>query len=107
MDLVNELESLIEKLNISVKQVRISGEEYARADRDYKVALSETLVMLEAEGRPVSNLIYIARGYKKVADAKYQQICKEAIYKANLESIQSLKLQIKIVENELDREYRG
>lgn len=105
MDLINQLSSLIEQLDISVKALRHTGEEFAKADRDYKMKLSETLLRLEAEGRPVSNLQYIARGMKDVANAKYQQIAKEAVYKANLEAINSLKLQIKVLDAQIQREW--
>lgn len=105
MDLINQLESLIDQLNKSVKSLRYTGADYAEADRAYKVKLSETLLRLEAEGRPVSNLQYIARGIQDVADAKYQQIATEAIYKANLEAIQALKLQIKVLDAQIGREW--
>lgn len=105
MDLLNELADLIDKLNTSVRQVRKSGSEYAEADREYKTKLATKILELEAEGRPVTNLLYIARGDKEVADAKVRQISKEAIYKANLEAINSLKLQIKVLDAQIQREY--
>lgn len=105
MDLYLKLQKLIEQLNASVKAIRLTSQEYADADMNYKIALRQELLKLEAEGRPVTNLLYIARGSEKVAKAKYQQISKEAIYKANLESIQSLKLQIKIIQAQIDKEY--
>lgn len=105
MDLLEKLNRLIEDLDKSVKTLRSTGQAYAQADKDYKVKLSETLLRLEAEGRPVSNLIYIARGMEDVAEAKYQQIAKEALYKANYESIQSLRLQIRVLNEIIRREY--
>lgn len=105
MDLLEKLNRLIEDLDKSVKTLRSTGQAYAQADKDYKIKLSETLLRLEAEGRPVSNLIYIARGMEDVAEAKYQQIAKEALYKANYESIQSLRLQIRVLNEIIRREY--
>lgn len=105
MDLLEKLNRLIEELDKSVKTLRSTGQAYAQADKDYKIKLSETLLRLEAEGRPVSNLIYIARGMEDVAEAKYQQIAKEALYKANYESIQSLRLQIRVLNEIIRREY--
>ena len=37
----------------------------------------------------------------------YEEISKEAIYKANMESINVLKLQIKIIQEQLNKEYGG
>lgn len=105
MDLYLKLEQLIDELNKSVESLRVTGAEYAKADGEYKIALRSELLKLEAEGRPVTNLLYIARGERNVANAKYMQICKEAVYKANLEAIQAKKLQIKIIESQINREY--
>lgn len=105
MDLLEKLNKLIDDLDKSVKSLRATGQAYAQADKDYKMKLSETLLRLEAEGRPVSNLLYIARGMDEVAEAKYQQIAKEAIYKANYESIQSLRLQIRVLNEIINKEY--
>ena len=105
MDLLEKLNKLIDDLDKSVKSLRSTGQAYSQADKDYKMKLSETLLRLEAEGRPVSNLLYIARGLDEVAEAKYQQIAKEAIYKANYESIQSLRLQIRVLNEIINKEY--
>ena len=43
--------------------------------------------------------------YFMEAKAKYNEIVKEAIYKANQEAINSSKLQIRIIENQIQREY--
>lgn len=105
MDLYNQLAQLISQLNTSIKTLRKSGADYAQADMEYKIALREELLKLEAEGRPVTNLQYIARGQKEVATKKYHQIATEAVYKANLEAIQSIKLQIKVLQAQIDKEY--
>lgn len=105
MDLFLKLEDLMRQLDNSVKSVRVTGAEFAQADMNYKIALSEEILRLEASGRPVTNLLYIARGEKKVAKLKYEQIAKEAVYKANLEAINNLKLQIKVINEQLGREW--
>lgn len=105
MDLYNELATLINQLQTSIKTLRKTGTDFAQADMEYKMALSTELLKLEAEGRPVSNLQYIARGKKEVAQKKYQQIATEAIYKANMEAIQAIKLQIKVLQARIDKEY--
>ena len=105
MDLYRQLETLIEQLNVTIKSLRHTGSDYAEAERNYRMLLSEEILRMEAEERPVTNLYNIARGRKAVADAKYQQIAKEAIYRANLEAVQSIKLQIKICQAQIDKEY--
>lgn len=105
MDLYNQLASLVDQLNISIKSLRKTGTEYAEAERDYRMALSAEIIRMEGEGRPVTNIYNIARGQKNVAQAKYKQIATEAVYKANMEAIQGIKLQIRIIQAQIDKEY--
>ena len=105
MDLLNTLEEKIEYLEKNIKTLRKTGEEYAKAYTDYRIALAEELLKLKNEGMAVTIAYDIARGKKDIAKLKYDEICKEAIYKANQEAINSIKLQLRIIENQIGREY--
>lgn len=105
MDLMNELEELQNKLNISVKQLRKSGNNYAEAYTSYRIALAQELLRLKDNNTPATLCSDLARGNINVARKKFDEISKEAIYKANLESINSLKLQIRLIEKQLEREW--
>ncbi len=105
MDLMNTLEDKIEYLEKSIKTLRKTGEEYAKAYTDYRIALAEELLKLKNEGMAVTIAYDIARGKREIAKLKYDEICKEAIYKANQEAINSIKLQMRIIENQIGREY--
>ena len=105
MDLVNELNNLINKLDISVKSLRNTGSDYAKAYTDYRVALAKELMLLKEEGYAITLAGDIARGKPEIARLKFKEISTEAIYKANQESINALKLQIKIIQNQIDKEW--
>ena len=105
MDLINELMNLTKELDIQVKNLANSGKEYAEAYTKYRVKLAQELVKVRNDGTPVTLCSDLARGNIDVARAKFQEISKEAIYKANLESINAIKLRIKVVTNQLDKEY--
>lgn len=107
MDLYNELQDKIEKLNVSIKSLRKTGSEYAEAYTNYRIKLAEKLVELKESGMPVTIAYDVARGQKDIAKEKYEEIVKEAIYKANQEAISAIKLQIRILENQLQREYNS
>jgi hypothetical protein len=107
MDLYSELLKMQHELDISVKQLRTSGKDYATAYTNYRMALAKKLVEVRNDGTPVSLCSDLARGDREVAKYKFEEISKEAIYKANLESINSLKLRIKIIENQIEREWGG
>ena len=106
MDLYNELTQKIKELNISIKKLRETGTEYAEAERDYKITLRQEALKLRAEkGMPVTLIQQVVYGVPEVAEKRFKRDVKEAIYKANLESINSTKLQIRVIENQLQREY--
>lgn len=104
MDLLNELNSKLKDLDISIKSLRKTGSEYAEAYTKYRVALAQELLKLKKEGYAITLAGDIARGNQEIAHLKFQEISKEAIYKANLESINALKLHIKIIEGQIERE---
>ena len=105
MDLVNELNNLINKLDISVKSLRKTGSDYAKAYTEYRVALAKELVRLKDDGMAVTIAYDVARGKPEIAKLKFNEIANEAVYKANLESINAVKLQIKIIQNQIDKEW--
>lgn len=104
-DLLNLLNSKIQDLNVSVKKLRHTGEDYAKAYTEYRMALAKELLRLKDEGMPVTIAYDIARGNKEVAHLKFQEIAKESIYSANKEAINSTKLQIKIIQEQINKEY--
>ena len=106
MDLVNELKNKIQELNISIKKLRQTGTEYAEAERDYKITLREEALKLRAEkGMPVTLIQQVVYGVPEVAEKRFIRDVKEAIYQANQEAINSIKLQIRVIENQLGREW--
>ena len=105
MDLTNELNNLIKKLDISVKSLRNTGSDYAKAYTDYRVALAKELMILKEEGYAITLAGDIARGKPEIARLKFKEISTEAIYKANQEAINSTKLQIKIIQEQINKEW--
>ena len=105
MDLLNYLTNLQKQLDVSVKQLRKSGSDYAEAYKNYRIALAQELVRLKERNIPATLCGDLARGDIEVAKKKFQEIATEAIYKANLESINSLKIQIKVLEAQIEREW--
>ena len=107
MDLANELQEKCKLLDNSIKMLRKTGSNYAKAYTDYRVALAKELLLLKNEGFAITLAGDIARGKPEIAHLKFEEISKEAIYKANLESINALKLEIKIIQEQINKEYGG
>lgn len=105
MDLANEINDKQKELNGSIHKLADNGKKYAENYRNYRILLAKELLRLKADGMPVTIAYDIARGEEKVANAKYGELCSEAVYRANLEAIQATKLQLKILENQYDKEF--
>ena len=105
MDLVLELQEQIDKLNVSIKELRKSGSEFASAEREYKIKLREACLQLRKEGMAVGMIDKVCYGIPAVADARFQRDIAETKYKANLEAINVFKLNIKIIQNQIDKEF--
>ena len=105
MDLMNELQQKIKELEISIKQLRTSGTNYAQAERDYKILLRQEVLKLRDEGQAIGVITLTCYGIPSVAEARFKRDIAETIYKANLEAINSIKLQLRLLENQIQREY--
>lgn len=105
-DLVELLNKKIQDLNVSIKKLRETGTDFAEAERDYKITLRQEALKLRAEkGMPVTLIQQVVYGVPEVAEKRFNRDVKEAIYNANQEAINSTKLQIRIIESQLSREW--
>lgn len=105
MDLYNELNAKLEQLSASLKKLRQTGSEYAKAERDYKILLRQEVLRLRNEGEAIGVIQLTCYGIPSVAEARFKRDVAEAIYKANQEAINTLKLEIRLIESQLQREY--
>lgn len=106
MDLFQEITRLTNELDIAVRQLRKSGTEFAEAERKYKICLRQEALKLRTEDNiPVTLINQIVYGVQDVANLRFDRDVKEAVYQANLESINSTKLKLRILENQLNREW--
>ena len=105
MELYNELQSKTQQLDVSIKQLRKNGTEYAQAEKDYKVLLRQECLKLRDEGMAIGMIDKTCYGIPSVAEARFRRDVAEAVYKANLEAINSIKLQMRLLENQLQREW--
>lgn len=106
MDLFNDIQNLIQRLNASVKLLSQYGKDLSIAERDYKVTLRKEALKLRTEkDMPVTLINQIIYGVPEVADKRFKRDTAETMYNVAQENINSLKLQIRILENQLQREW--
>lgn len=106
MDLFQEITKLTNELDILVEQLRKNGFNRAEAERKYKTVLRQEALKLRSEkNMPVTLINQIIYGVQEVANLRFDRDVKETIYQANLESINITKLKLRILENQLNREW--
>lgn len=106
MDLYEEIEKLMLELTASIKRLRANGEKLAIAERDYKITLRQEALKLRAgDNMPVTLINNVIYGVPEVAEKRFKRDVEQANYDANKEHINICKLKLRILENQLSREY--
>lgn len=106
-DLINEVKREMDTLSAACSELRKRGENKARAECEYRIALAEKILIERTNGTPVTIISDICRGDRKIAKLKYERDIAETLYETCMEGINATKLRLKIMENQIDREYRG
>lgn len=104
-ELYSELQRKTQQLDYSVKELRKSGSDYAAAERDYKVALRTECLKLRDAGMAIGLIDKTCYGIPEIAELRFRRDCAEAVYKANMEAINTLKLEMRLIESQIQREY--
>lgn len=104
-DLWTEIQQKTKELDVCIKTLRKSGTEYAEAERAYKVKLREWALRLRSQDMPIGLIDKTCYGIPEVADLRFQRDVKETVWKANQEAIQSIKLQLRLLDAQLSREW--
>lgn len=105
-DLIVELQSKVALLDKALQQLGNRGRTYAQAEQDYRVALAKKIAIEREKSTPVTIISDVCRGDKDIALAKFQRDVAEITYDSAKEAINVYKLQIKVLENQIDREWR-
>ncbi|MDR7856324.1 hypothetical protein [Tissierella sp.] len=106
-DLQIELNKLRSDLNKAITIIKERGKNKAIAERDYRVALGKQILLLRAEGIPVTITSDLCRGNEKIAELKMNRDIAETLYESNMQFIYSTKLNIDIVMKQIEAERKG
>jgi hypothetical protein len=105
MELYQELQSKTKQLDVSIRQLRKSGTDYAEAEKAYKILLRQECLKLRDEGMAIGMIDKTCFGIPSVAEARFKRDVAEAVFTANKEAIQSIKLQMRLIESQISREW--
>jgi len=92
-------------LDRSIKSLRTTSAAYAEAERNYKVLLRQECLKLRDEGMAIGMISLTCYGIPAVANARFKRDIAEANYKANQEAINSYKLQLRLLDSQMNREW--
>lgn len=106
-DLISEIGSKSALLDTAIKQLGIRGKAWAQAKKDYHEALSRKIMEERAKGTPVTIISDVCRGTPDIAKLRFEYDCAEVVYKSALEAINAMKLQIRILDAQVEREWHA
>jgi len=104
-DLYQEIAQKRRELDICIRELRKNGTAYAEAERAYKVKLREACLRLRAQDMAIGMIQLTCYGIPEVAELRFQRDVAQTIYEANKEAINSTKLQLRLIEGQINREY--
>ena len=103
--LIDEIQNTFDLLSQSIKSLKRTSEAYAKAEMEYKIMLRQECLKLRDEGMAIGMISLTCYGIPSVAEARFKRDIAEANYKANQEAIQSYKLQLRLMDNQVSREW--
>ena len=105
MELLEELAIKNKQLDLALSTFRKNGIALAQAEKDYKEAVSKEALRLRDEGMAVTLIDKVIYGLPSISVLRFQRDCAKSVYDANAEAINVKKLQIRLVEAQISREW--
>ncbi len=106
-DLLMELQGKVTMLDKALQQLGNRGRANAEAEQNYRIALARKILIERDKGTPVTVISDIARGDREIAKLKFERDVAEITYKSAMEAINCYKIQIKVLSEQIDREWKG
>jgi hypothetical protein len=91
------IEALITRLDEAQRYLYKQAKEKAESERVYRMDLAQEILRLRAEGQPVAIVGDLARG--SCADEKFQRDFAESRFRATLEAVEIIKVQISALQS--------
>ena len=100
-----EIENKSKLLDEAISRLAENGIDLAQKEKEYKIALNKKALELRAEDMPVTLINQVIYGYDDIALLRLARDTAQVKYNTNLEYINTIKLQIRILENQMQREW--
>lgn len=106
-ELINRLNDLTLKLTQGIKLMGKYGREYAQTEHDYKMELSKEAIRLRSTDMPVTQINLVIYGSGEVPNKRFKRDTAQVMYETAKENINVLKLQMRLLESQIDREWKS
>ena len=107
VDPISEVFRRSEMLEVALKECKTRGIAAAEAERAYRVALAERILVLREGGLPATLIGDVARGEKQIAQLKFERDCAEVVYDNAKEAVMVYKKQIDTLREQIEREWKN
>lgn len=100
-----ERDEIKRSLHKSMQKMHTNGMAWAEKTRVYRTKLAQMILLLKNQGIQISILEKVAKGQESVAEAEFDMITAEVLYKASQENIMIQKKLLDSIEDEIKREW--
>lgn len=106
VDLLGEINTRMALMDVTRRELEKHGRELAQAERDYRVANATAILSERADNKtPVSIISDVVKGRRDIADLRLKRDIAEVMYKSAESALQNYKLQARLLEEQLKREW--
>lgn len=105
IDLIQKRDSKIAQLEEATRSLKPNGFALDKAEQEYKEALSKKALELRDQGMAGTLMDKVIYGLPSISILRFKRDCAKTVYEANQEAINTMKLQIKIYEADIAREW--
>lgn len=106
-DLIQEMNEIRQQLNKAINILKKRGQDKAKAEHDYRIALAQEILIQRDKGTPVTVIADICRGDKAIARLKLNRDIADVLYETAFEKIRTLKMELSILDNQYRAEWKG
>lgn len=104
-DMWVEIEKLANTLNQTINDFYVAGIDLANSEANYQIKLRTQALKERSQGIPVTMISQFIKGDKEVAELRQKRDICEARYKMLENKINSIKLQMRVLDSQASREW--
>jgi hypothetical protein len=104
-DLITQVNRLNAELSQSIKLLRKNGDAYARAEADYQLTKAKKVLEMKNAGASITEISLSIKGQEEVAQKMLARDIARVMYETNQEHINTVKLQLRLLDNQIAREW--